>query len=125
MSDNYHQLNPNKHTIEKESLRLEAVTVSVGFDDLLDHTLEINHPHMDNMIVITSHDDKNTQTVVRKHGATLVLTDLFKKNERNFNKGAAINAGFNYFQYHGWRLHLDADTAPLQISEEQYLITTI
>ena len=38
-----------------------------------------------------------------------MVTDLFGKNGRNFNKGAALNAGFDYFQYHGWRLHLDAD----------------
>jgi hypothetical protein len=27
-------------------LRLEAVTVCVGFDDLLDVTLQTNHPHL-------------------------------------------------------------------------------
>lgn len=94
---------------DREELRLEAVTVSVGFDDLLDVTLALNHPHLDTMIVVTSHDDRHTQNVARKHGAICVQTDLLKKNGRNFNKGAAINAGFNHFQYHGWRLHLDAD----------------
>ena len=96
-------------THERECLRLEAVTVCVGFDDMLDVTLARNHPHLDTMIVVTSHDDKATQACARKHGAICVPTDLFQKNGRNFNKGAAINAGFNYFQYHGWRLHLDAD----------------
>jgi hypothetical protein len=92
-----------------EALRLEAVTCCVGFDDLLDHTLGLNHPHLDTMIVVTSHDDRKTQAVCRKHSATCVQTDLFYKNGRNFNKGAAINAGFGYYQYNGWRLHLDAD----------------
>ena len=36
-----------------------------------------------------------------KYGATMVQTDLFKKHGRNFNKGAAINAGFNYFNFSG------------------------
>jgi len=94
-----------------DSLRLEAVTVSVNFDDLLDETLRLNHPHLDTMIVVTSHDDKKTQGVARKHGAICVQTDLHKKNDRTFNKGAAINAGFGRFQYHGWRMHLDADIA--------------
>lgn len=93
----------------KDCLRLEAVTVCVGFDDLLDISLGLNHPHLDTQIVVTSHDDAKTHKCARKHGAVLVVTDLFKKNERTFNKGAAINAGFNYFQYRGWRLHLDAD----------------
>jgi glycosyltransferase involved in cell wall biosynthesis len=96
---------------DAEQLRLEAVTVCIGFDDMLDATLQVNMPQLDTMIVVTSHDDAKTQAVVRKHGATLVVTDLHKKNGRNFNKGAAINAGFNYFQWHGWRLHLDADIA--------------
>ena len=94
-----------------ESLRLEAVTVCVGFDDILDVTLALNHPHLDTMIVVTSHDDRRTQRVAQKHGAICVQTDLFKKNGRAFNKGAAINAGLSRFQYHGWRLHLDADIA--------------
>ncbi len=99
----------HRDVIERESLRLEAVTVSVGFDDLLDHTLAANHGQVDTMIVVTSHDDRKTQAVARKHGALCVPTDLVKKNGRSFNKGAAINAGFDYFQYHGWRLHIDSD----------------
>jgi hypothetical protein len=92
-----------------EDLRLEAVTVSVGFDDMLDVTLQMNHPHLDTMIVVTAHHDKKTHQVCAKHGAMCVHTDLFSKNGRRFNKGAAINAGFGYFQYLGWRMHLDAD----------------
>jgi hypothetical protein len=92
-----------------ECTRLEAVTTCVGFDDILDETLPMNHQQVDTMIVVTSHDDKLTQAVAHKHGAICVQTDLFKKNGRTMNKGAAINAGFMRFQYHGWRLHLDAD----------------
>jgi hypothetical protein len=33
------------------------------------------------------------RTSTNKHGAITVQTDLFKKNGRNFNKGAAINEG--------------------------------
>ena len=94
-----------------ESLRLEGVTTSVGFDDVLDVTLGLNHPHLDTMIVVTSPEDRATQLVAKKHSAIRVTTDLFKKNGRPFNKGAAINAGFDLFQYHGWRLHLDVDIA--------------
>jgi hypothetical protein len=95
----------------QESLRLEAVTTCVGFDDVLDVTLGLNHPHLDTMIVVTSHDDRRTQLVAQKHGAICVQTDLFKKNGRNFNQGAAINAGLGRCQYHGWRLNLDSDIA--------------
>ena len=94
---------------DMESRCLEAITVCIGFDDILDYTLGCNHPHFDSMIVVTSHEDYKTQKCVRKHGAFLALTDLHRKNGRHFNKGAAINAGLGHFQFHGWRLHLDAD----------------
>jgi hypothetical protein len=93
----------------ENDLRLEAVICCVGFDDLLDFTLGFNHAHFDTLIVVTAHRDKRSQAVARKHGCLCVQTDLFKKNGRNFNKGAAINAGMHHFQYHGWRAHLDAD----------------
>ena len=89
--------------------KLEIVTACVGFDDFLDVAIEFNHPHVDNYIVVTSHSDHKTQAVCRKHGVQCVQTDLFKKNGREFNKGAALNAGMNYFQFNGWRLNLDAD----------------
>ncbi len=92
-----------------EALRLEGVTTCVGFDDMLDVTLGRNHCAFDTMIVVTSHEDRRTKAVARKHGAICVETDLFRKNGRAFNKGAAINAGMDRFQFHGWRLHLDSD----------------
>jgi hypothetical protein len=97
--------------ITADTLRLEAVTVCVGFDDFLDVTLSLNMAQVDHMIVVTSHEDKRTHKCCNKHGATMVQTDLFKKNGRNFNKGAAIQQGFNYFHFMGWRIHLDADIA--------------
>lgn len=92
-----------------EDMRIEAVTTYVGFDDILDVTLARNHGQVDTFIVVTSHDDRKTQMVARKHSAICVESDLFTKNGRNFNKGAAINQGMSHFQYHGWRMHLDVD----------------
>jgi hypothetical protein len=76
---------------------------------MLDVTLGKNHPHLDTMIVVTSHTDQKTRLCCQKHGAVCVQTDLFEKNGRSFNKGAAINSGFDYFQYFGWRIHMDSD----------------
>ena len=92
-----------------DALRLEYVITCVGFDDFLDESLRRNVSHFDLVIVVTSHADHKTQYVATKHGALVVQTDLFRKNGRRFNKGAAINAGMDRFQYHGWRMHMDAD----------------
>ena len=109
MSNSYYNYQAGNADYNADSLRLEAVVVSVGFDDLLAKSLSHNTKHLDTTIVVTSHDDVATQNVARDHGAIVVVTDLFEKNGRNFNKGAAINAGFGHFQYHGWRMCLDAD----------------
>jgi hypothetical protein len=93
----------------KDARVLEAVSVCVGFDDILAQTLADNHAQVDHYVVVTSHEDKATQWLAKKHGATCVATDLFQHNGKLFNKGAAINAGFMRFRYHGWRMHLDAD----------------
>lgn len=100
---------PSDYEYAADALRLEVITTCVGFDDLLDVALLFNNPQCDHVIVVTSHDDQKTMDVCMKHGATCVPTDLVGKNGRKFNKGAMINAGFAYFRYHGWRLHLDAD----------------
>src|SRR5208283_2076935 len=109
MSTEIHTKTNPATVYDRDALRLEIVTACVGFDDLLDHTLTLNHPYADHYIVVTSHQDQRTQWAARRHGARCVVTDLFQKDGRNFNKGAALNAGFNYFRYRGWRLHLDAD----------------
>jgi hypothetical protein len=105
----YNQPNSPHDHYSREHLRLEGVTTCVGFDDVLDETLTHNHAHFDTLIVVTKHSDRATQKVCQKHGAICVQTDLFGKNGRHFNKGAAVNAGFDHFQYHGWRVHLDSD----------------
>jgi hypothetical protein len=94
---------------DADALRFEYVTTCVGFDDILDETLRDNIPQVDTAIVVTSHADKRTQRVCQKHGATAVQTDLFFKDNRSFNKGAAVNSGFNYFRFYGMRAHMDVD----------------
>jgi hypothetical protein len=96
---------------DREARCLEGVTVSVGFDDMLDLTLGLNHPHFDSLTVVTSHEDVRTQRVCKKHSVNCVKSDLFRKNGRRFNKGAALNAAMDHFQFNGWRMCFDADIA--------------
>ena len=84
-------MNPYTLPPSPESLRLEAVTVCVGFDDVLDVTLALNHPHVDTMIVVTSHDDRRTHRVARKHGAICVQTDI-ERHSRDRTARALSNS---------------------------------
>jgi hypothetical protein len=104
-----YNLNTEQKLYDQDALRLEIVTTCVNFDDILEQTLITNHDIADHYIVVTSFSDKKTQMLAKSFGATCVPTDLFYKNGRNFNKGAAINAGFGRFQYHGFRLNIDSD----------------
>ena len=109
MSHNYTHHPTPSDPFSADALRIEAVTTSVGFDDILDVTLTANHAHFDSMIVVGAGDDTKTRDCCYKHNAIFVESHLFKLHGRNFNKGAAINQGFGHFQYNGLRLHLDSD----------------
>lgn len=93
----------------REHDKIEAVVVSVGFDDLLAVTARLNLPHLDNLFVVTTHADAKTQRVCEELGATAVLTDTLEFRGKTFAKGAGLNAGLCHCQYRGWRLILDAD----------------
>jgi len=94
----------------KDALRLEAVVTCVGFDDLLDVCLRANMPHVDTMVVVTAEDDHRTRHVAEQHGAVVVRSHLFKKDEKQFNKGAAMTQGLQSCRFKGsWKLLLDAD----------------
>lgn len=93
----------------READKLEAVVACVGFDDLLDVSLGYNLPHLDEVIVVTSMTDAKTVQVCKKHGVTVVQTDLYERHGKTFAKGAALNAGLSRCMYRGWRMVLDAD----------------
>lgn len=90
----------------RDADKLEAVTISVGFDDLLDVTLPLNLLQLDALYVVTSSKDARTIQVCKKHGAIPVVTDVLGDE---FAKGAGINLGFLRARYRGWRVCLDAD----------------
>ena len=48
-------------------LRVECITVCVGYGDFLAQTLPENLPLVDNLVVITSPGDKETQALCRVH----------------------------------------------------------
>jgi hypothetical protein len=91
-------------------MNLEAIIVSVNYSDFLSVTLEKNHKHFGNIIIVTDTKDDKTEKVSNKYNnITLIKTDIFYQNGAKFNKGAAINVGLINSKYKDWVLLLDAD----------------
>ena len=89
--------------------RLEVVITCVNYADFLTETLPFNLPHVDRLVVVTSHADAATQALCRKWSVECVVTDAFTEKGDSFNKGHAINVGLGSLRQNGWILHLDAD----------------
>ena len=92
------------------SFRLEAVIVCVDYADYLAETLLRNRPHFDNVIVVTSKADKETQEVARRLSVKYFATDVMYRDGGPFNKAAAIQFGLSHVAQGSWVVHLDADT---------------
>lgn len=88
---------------------LEAVIVCYNYSDFLKYTLPENIQHFDDVVVMTHHDDKETQKLCEKLSVEHVKTDCFHDEGNKFNKGKAINLGLGHLQKRDWLLHLDAD----------------
>jgi hypothetical protein len=89
-------------------MKVEVVTVCVGYADFLAATLPENLPVIDDMIVVTDPSDEETRAVCRKHNVRHVLSEDHKRGGP-FNKARLINRGFDQLSANEWILHLDAD----------------
>lgn len=90
---------------------VEAVTVCVGFADVLRETLPWNVQQVDRLVVVTSFEDEETQKLCTYHGVSCLTTDVFTEDADAFNKGRAINLGLSHLRHRGYLLHMDADIA--------------
>ena len=89
-------------------MKIEAVTVSIGFGDYLAETLPRNRSKFDRFVVVTSPDDLLSQQVAQQNSCRTVLTTRHL-DEGGFNKGKAINDGLDACSLSDWVCHLDAD----------------
>ncbi len=92
-------------------MKLEAITVCVGYSDFLAETIPFNRPNFDRWVIVTSKADHGTRELCRRHGLPVVLTDEFYRDDHEFNKGRGILRGVDQLAGDGWVLHLDADVA--------------
>ncbi len=93
------------------SNHLVAVIVCLDYSDYLEHTLRVNQPLFDDLVIVTAQEDKGTLAVCERYGARPVLCPYFKR-KGSFNKALAINLGLAHLDLTDtWILQLDADTA--------------
>lgn len=91
--------------------RIEAVTVSVGYGDILRAVAPHNRPLLDRWVVVTTAADAETRDVCRDFSIECQLTGEFTREGDSFAKARGINRGLDQCRGDGWLLHLDADIA--------------
>lgn len=91
-------------------LRLKAIVICVEYDDLLEISLPRNLRHFSELVVVTAPQDERTQQLVRGFpGVRCHVTDAFYRYGAKFNKGLAMEEGFDVLGRDGWILIWDAD----------------
>lgn len=92
-------------------MNVKAITVCVGYDDFLKLTLPRIVMHVTKLLVVTSPDDVRTKELVLLYPdkVELFVTDAFYRDGAHFNKGLAMEEGFDVLGRSGWILVLDAD----------------
>jgi hypothetical protein len=90
-------------------MKIECITICVGYADFLREVLPHNLAHFDDYLVVTRFDDHATRSLCRELGVECRSTDLFNKEGDAFAKGRAIDWGLGFLRRDGWVCHLDAD----------------
>ncbi len=106
---------------------VRAITVSVNFGDFLKETLPLAVPHFEKILVVTSYEDKETWRQVYEGGlfqrwpnVKAIPTNAFYRDGAYFNKGLALEEGFDELGRDGWICVFDADIvmpAAIDLSE--------
>lgn len=96
---------------EKPRMRLEAVTVCVGYADFLEAVIPHNRPHFDKWVIVTTPEDSETRELCRRYGLTPVMTSDFYRDGAKFAKSRGIRRGIDFTHADTWILHIDGDVA--------------
>lgn len=89
--------------------KLSGVLVCVGYSSYLEQTLPTNVKLFDELIVVTSAEDTQTQELVKQHGAKLLISDRCFDDDHSFNKGRMLNDGLAALTDPDWVILTDAD----------------
>lgn len=89
--------------------KIELIIVCKNYSDFLEITLPLNKKHFDNIVIVTSPEDADTQNLCKKHNTNYVIYNDFLKNNAKFNKGGAISFGLQNLKFKDWVVFLDSD----------------
>lgn len=90
--------------------QVRGIVICVDYDDLLAITLPRNARHLKEVLVVTHPRDEKTKRVVAEiPNARVFETDAFYRSGAKFNKGLAMEEGFDALGREGWILIWDAD----------------
>ena len=107
MAENtYINLIVNGFTNIGEQVKIEAVSICLNFSDFLAHTLPFNKNIFDRLVIVTSHEDKETPRVCEYYHVECIRTNVFGED---FNKAKGINVGLNHLSRLDWLVHYDCD----------------
>jgi hypothetical protein len=107
---------------------IRGITTCVGYARYLAVTLPRNIRHLQECVVVTSPEDHGTLEVCQHvSGVRVHVTDAFTRYGARFNKGLAMEEGFDVLGRAGWILIWDADIVfpeqfPYTRMREGYLI---
>jgi glycosyltransferase involved in cell wall biosynthesis len=90
-------------------MKIQTIITCVNYSDYLSETLPFNKRHFDELIIVTTPEDVETQKVCANLKVPFVTTNSFYDNGASFNKGRGINFGIQWLQNPDWILHMDAD----------------
>lgn len=100
---------PTPYDPPDEHFKLEAVVVCDRYSDFLRCTLPHNKALFDKIVVVTSHEDKQTQRICEFYHVECLRTDVLESRKDKFCKADGINEGLQQLSMDDWVVHLDAD----------------
>ena len=95
-------------------MKIEAVTVCVGYADFLAEVAKFNVGLLDRWLIVTTEDDEQTRECCRIHDLETLLTKDHLRDAGGigggaFNKGRMVERGLQHLSLGAWRLHMDSD----------------
>jgi len=89
--------------------KIKSIVVCVEYDDFLAITLPKNRNHFSETLVVTSLSDERTLKLAHNFNCSCLATNAFYTDGAHFNKGLAMEEGFDALGRDGWICVWDAD----------------